>query len=244
MNWPVSYTKGCMYSNEVHAGLYWYIIWCTSCFSFSLVGWLLLLLVVAVSFLLLLFQFSLETKVIEPWARSGSNWSNAQLPQLHWATVEIWVVFVLLIGAGVCLDIFCVSSRQLDFTNFSSNNMEFIMRSFRSKKLQQQHEGTMKNPLHLLAFSDTVWPRPCLERPLLRRLDGMAKFGLISSRLERRWSISEPTCGCINFIFSNPSPLLRYGHHIALPNFNHVLERHLPSNLFEKFQWTSTLKQR
>lgn len=55
-----------------------------------------------------------------------------------------------------------------------------------AKKIQQQHEGTMKNPLHLLAFSDTVWPRPCLERPLLRRLDGMAKFGLISSRLERR----------------------------------------------------------
>ena len=153
MNWPVSYTKGCMYSNEVHAGLYWYIIWCTSCFSFSLVGWLLLLLVVAVSFLLLLFQFSLETKVIEPWARSGSNWSNAQLPQLHWATVEIWVVFVLLIGAGVCLDIFCVSSRQLDFTNFSSNNMEFIMRSFRSKKTTtatwRHHEKSPASPCFL-----------------------------------------------------------------------------------------------
>ena len=95
------------------------------------------------------------------------------------------------LGPGVFRHLLCVF-KAVGFTNFSSNNMEFIMRSFRSKKLQQQHEGTMKNPLHLLAFSDTVWPRPCLERPLLRRLDGMAKFGLISSRLERRWSISEP----------------------------------------------------
>lgn len=135
-------------------------IWCTSCFSFSLVGWLLLLLDVA-------------TQVIEPWARSGSNWSNAQLPQLANVEISPAVGCLRFIDWGVFRSLF-VSSRQLDFTIFIKQNWIYKVVFQKQKKIQQQHQGPMKHPLHLLAFSDTVWPRPCLERPLLRRLDGMA----------------------------------------------------------------------
>ena len=141
--------------------LYWYIIWCTSSSSFSLVGWLVgccccwLLLF---RFCSCYFNFHLKTKVNRALGTQRQQLEQRTIASAplgyRWFISPLWVVFVLyVLLIGVCLDIFCVSSRQLDFTIFSSNNMEFIMRSFRSKKTTtatwRHHEKSPASPCFL-----------------------------------------------------------------------------------------------
>lgn len=112
---------------------------------FLLVGWLLL--VVAVSFLLLLFQFSLEIKVNRALGTQRQQLEQRTIASAplgyRWFISPLWVVFVLyVLLIGVCLDIF-----------FSSNNMEFTRWSFRSKKnttaTWRHHEKSPASPCFL-----------------------------------------------------------------------------------------------
>ena len=197
---------------------------------FLLVGWLV---VVAVGCCCFVFALAIS---IFTWNQShrALGTQRQQLEQRTIASAPLgyrWNLtavgclrFICFIDWGVFRHLLCVF-KAVGFQKHSSNNIEFTRRFFRSKKNMtatwRHHEKSPASHCFLRYRVATAMLGTSVVASLGWHGEIRIDFFPFGTSVKYFWA----NLRLYKLHLFQSFPLLRYRHHIALPNFNYVLER-------------------